>query len=84
MRGIWKDGRSLIHMTNADETVFERDWNESEVRPFITEYGLYMRALDDLDIPSVHIEAIENQAKASNQPISTVVKKLVEKGLLYA
>jgi len=71
-------------MTNADETVFERDWDESESKPFITEYGLYMRALDDLDIPSVHIEAIENQAKASNQSISSVVKKLVEKGLLYA
>ena len=84
MRSIWKDGRSLTLMTNADETIFEKDWEDSAVRPFITEYGLYMRALDDLGIPSVHIEAIENQAKASNLPISTVVKKLVEKGLLYA
>jgi hypothetical protein len=53
---------------------FERDWSSAEAYPFITPQGSILRALDDLRIPKVEIDALEHKAAAEKKSLQQMNK----------
>jgi hypothetical protein len=55
-------------MLDEFTAAFERDWAPSEIKVVSTERGNALRALNELNIPSYEIEALERKAKQKNNP----------------
>ena len=68
-------------MIDSFTATFERDWEPSEIKVVPTERGKALRALNDLDIPSYEIEALERRAKQKQQTIGSFIHSLLQNEL---
>lgn len=77
------DGKPITQdMLRTFASTFERDWQPSEVRVVPTERGKVLRALNELNIPSYEIDALERRAKKNKQSLGLFVHTILTNELL--
>jgi 5-methylcytosine-specific restriction endonuclease McrBC regulatory subunit McrC len=63
---------------------FERDWEDDEVTYEETDYGRMMRLLNELQIPTPQVEALERRASNENVAFPSYVSNKLRTALAYA
>ena len=69
-------------MLDSYAVTFERDWASSETEIVPTERGKILRALNDLNIPSYEIEALEKRARHNEQSLGVFIHTILQNELL--